>query len=47
MRISAREKKEGGLNMPDFKTMLMVSNLKWLRRIISNKQGMCSHKIMD
>jgi hypothetical protein len=39
--IMCKDRSRGGLKVPDFNTMLNVSYVKWMRRLITNKEGMC------
>ncbi len=39
--IMYREKVKGGLKMPDFKTMIIASRIKWINRLIGNKGKTC------
>jgi hypothetical protein len=39
--VIVKDKALGGLNVPDFESMIKAAHIKWLRRIILNKESYC------
>jgi len=42
-----KSKEYGGLRMPDFQTMLKVSQVKWMNRLLLNKDGSCWENLKE
>jgi len=39
--VMCKDKLSGGLKMPDFNTMIEVSHIKWMKRVIMHKDSLC------